>query len=359
MTPMQLIVYCLCCSTFGGGAVPRMALSEANALLTDGTLDGTCRVADALCTGALGGTPRQHADIAWRTFESAGRLEENEQRFVGGTPLRHSAAQIRVLLWLRDSKTADSYLTLQRITTSFLDDFEGIGAASRKASPLQALQMPLAQVLIEHREDPRVSHLVRRFVTSAAIKEYAKWELAMADVRSRVIEKNRVSSQSTAVPENTMTEKLGVVVNSVAQADVVQLAQSGKRIEACCQLVSELRREQVDLLDWDSGNRVAVTDAERYLVACCVVNDMLRKLVEHPSVRDDCVRRVNASIDEWVGLITRNEVGKYGAFPLRKALLQLEQTIEHPGLTSRLSDIVVRWRAMETAPASAGERGIN
>lgn len=113
-------------------------------------------------------------DDLYRSFEALNTPQNLALRFVGGKPLKFIEEQLPILSQLASRNTPEASRLLLRITDEYLARVDKLGPGGFRVSPLQALQLPLVQVLAPRASQPDFRTRLQSFATSKVIKDYAR-----------------------------------------------------------------------------------------------------------------------------------------------------------------------------------------
>ena len=116
-------------------------------------------------------------------------------RFHGGRPPRFIDAQQKVFTRLSRRPTAEAAPIVAKITDEYLKRIEVLGAAKFRTSPLQAVQVPLVQLMSAHVGSNLVLGRLEAFAASPLVKEYARGR-AIGAVVGRYVGKIRVEDDA-------------------------------------------------------------------------------------------------------------------------------------------------------------------
>ncbi len=302
---------------------PPMTLAEANRLIEAGGAPGWLRVTGAVRAGSLEASPAEAAAILHRVYFAARASGEDAKPFHGGQPLPHTEAQIAAIVLLGEMPPERGGQAIAGIAQTFLGDLEALAPERRRQSPLQAIQAPLARVLLLGAESPATAGVASRFAESPAVAEYARWEIAVALLEHKV----------AASPAEAST----IVLSSFRGTTVPELRQFGKRVNTCCALLAE--RPDLDEAPLERAilEERAASPPERYFAAACLASRLASRLEAggKPGDRDD--RRVEAILAVLEGVRTTYGENRYAAKPLERAVESLGRAAAGTGLGARIT----------------------
>ncbi len=320
----------------GESGAMAMTLSEARGVIDSRDLRRAFAIVSAIDGGRLEATAAEKVDLLTRIYSMARASGGDETEFVGGQPLEHSSLQIASIRELQNLPPAEAAPAISALAGRFLDDLEALSPERRRLSPLQALEAPFGALLLSRAGDPAVAGAVRRFIATPAVSEYAKWELAVAEARRHVAPFPAAQMGSRARPVASPSKSAETIVESFTSAALPEIRQHGKRVEACCALLSDVIGDDVSPLD-GFLRAGATTPAGRYFVATYVARYLRGRAASGLPLDSKDAERLRGVIATCREARVKLGEGRYGEKPLERALTALAEVLPDARDRARVS----------------------